>query len=166
MIIVPARVDDLPDLLAIESASFAQPWSKDSFLSELRKPLPSLYVLRKEIPDHILGYICFWLVADEIQMLNLAVHPDHRRQGVGRQLITFLFSQAKEKRISKVLLEVRPSNQDAIALYVSLGFEILYRRPGYYERDGEDALVMVWSGDADNRAGIDNAPDAEIKLRE
>ncbi len=85
-------------------------------------------------------------MADEIQMLNLAVHPDYRRQGLGRQLMTFLLAQAEEKRVSKVLLEVRPSNQIAIALYHSLGFKILYRRPGYYEPEGEDALVMEWSG--------------------
>jgi ribosomal-protein-alanine N-acetyltransferase len=60
--------------------------------------------------------------------------------------MTFLLLQAEEKRISKVLLEVRPSNQAAVALYRSLGFKILYQRPGYYEPDGEDALVMEWSG--------------------
>jgi [ribosomal protein S18]-alanine N-acetyltransferase len=149
LILIPALVDDLPDLLAIESASFAQPWSKGSFLSELRKPLPSLYVLRRQIPGCILGYICFWLVAEEIQMLNLAVHPDYRRQGLGRQLMTFLLSQARENGISKVFLEVRPSNRAAIALYVSFGFKILYRRPGYYAKEREDALVMEWSGEDD-----------------
>lgn len=85
-------------------------------------------------------------MADEIQMLNLAVHPDYRRQGLGRQLVSFLLGQAEEKRKSKVLLEVRVSNQDAIALYRSLSFKVLYRRPGYYEPDGEDALVMEWTG--------------------
>jgi [ribosomal protein S18]-alanine N-acetyltransferase len=146
LIFVPALVDDLPDLLAIESASFAQPWTKVSFLSELSKVPPSLYVVRRETSSYVLGYICFWLVADEIQMLNLAVHPDYRQQGLGRQLMTLLFAQAEEKKVSKVLLEVRPSNQVAIALYHSLGFKILYRRPGYYEPGGEDALVMEWSG--------------------
>lgn len=138
-------MDDLPDLLAIESASFAQPWTKVSFLSELSKVPPSLYVIRRETSFCILGYICFWLVADELQMLNLAVRPDYRQQGLGRQLMSFLLTQAKEKNVSKVLLEVRPSNQVAIALYRSLGFKILYRRPGYYEPEGEDALVMEWS---------------------
>ena len=79
-------------------------------------------------------------------MLNLAVRPDCRRQGLGRRLMTFLFLRAEEKGISKVLLEVRPSNRPAIALYRSLGFKILYRRPGYYEPDREDALVMEWTG--------------------
>jgi [ribosomal protein S18]-alanine N-acetyltransferase len=138
-------LEDLAELLAIESASFSKPWSKASFLSELRKAPPSLYLIRKEPLGCILGYICFWTAADEIQMLNLAIHPDCRRQGLGRQLMTFLFLRAEEKGISKVLLEVRPSNQAAITLYRSLGFKILYRRPGYYEPDGEDALVMEWS---------------------
>ena len=146
MIFVPARLDDLPELLAIESASFIQPWSKGSFLSELRKTPPSLYLIRREPSACILGYICFWPVADEIQMLNLAVHPDYRRQGLGRRLMTFLLGQAAEKGISKVLLEVRVSNLAAIALYRSLRFQILYRRPGYYEPDGEDALVLEWTG--------------------
>ena len=94
-------MDDLPDLLAIESASFAQPWTKVSFLSELSKVPPSLYVVRRETSSCILGYICFWLVADEIQMLNLAVHPDYRQQGLGRQLMTLLFAKAEEKKCIK-----------------------------------------------------------------
>jgi [ribosomal protein S18]-alanine N-acetyltransferase len=146
LIFIPARVEDLTDLLTIESASFTQPWSKASFLSELKKTPPSLYVVRREPSACILGYICFWPVADEIQMLNLAIHPDYRRQGLGRLLVNFLLMQAEENRISKVFLEVRPSNLAAITLYRSLGFKILYRRPGYYEPEEEDALVMEWSG--------------------
>jgi ribosomal-protein-alanine N-acetyltransferase len=145
LIFGPAQLEDLPELLAIELGSFNQPWSKASFLSELRKAPASLYLIRKEPLASILGYICFWTVADEIQLLNLAVHPDYRRQGLGRLLMTFLLLRAEEKGISKVFLEVRPSNQVAIALYRSLGFKNLYRRPGYYETDGEDALVMGWS---------------------
>jgi ribosomal-protein-alanine N-acetyltransferase len=139
-------MDDLPELLVLESASFIQPWSRGSFLSELRKVPPSFYLIRREPTACILGYICFWPVADEIQMLNLAVHPDYRRQGLGRRLMAFLLDQAEEKGISKVLLEVRASNWAAITLYRSLRFEVLYRRPRYYEPDGEDALVMEWTG--------------------
>ncbi len=146
MIFVPALVEDLPDLLAIETAAFAYPWSKASFLSELKKNPPSIFVVRKEAAACVLGYICFWPVADEIQILNLAVHPNRCRQGLGRQLMTFLFLQAEEKKISKVFLEVRSSNQAAIALYRSFRFNVIYRRPGYYEPEGEDALVMEWSG--------------------
>ena len=146
MIVVPALFEDLPELLAIESASFVQPWSEADFLSELMKSPPSLYVIRRDFKHPVLGYICFWPVADEFQLLNLAVHPDCRRQGLGRRLLTFLLTQAREKRILKIFLEVRPSNPAAIALYCALGFKTLYRRPGYYGPSGEDALVMEWSG--------------------
>jgi ribosomal-protein-alanine N-acetyltransferase len=136
---------DLPDLLTIEAASFVHPWSKGDFLSELSKSPPTLYVTRRDPAGPVLGYICFWMVADEIQMLNIAVHPAYRRQGLGRTLLVFLLTLAREKKALKVFLEVRPSNQTALALYRSLGFETLYRRPRYYDDEGEDALVMEWS---------------------
>jgi ribosomal-protein-alanine N-acetyltransferase len=146
LIVVPALFEDLPELLAIESAFFVQPWSEADFLSELMKFPPSLYVIRRDFKHPVLGYICFWPVADEFQLLNLAVHPDCRRQGLGRRLLTFLLTQAREKRILKIFLEVRPSNLAAITLYCALGFKTLYRRPGYYAPSGEDAMVMAWSG--------------------
>ena len=146
MIVVPALFEDLPGLLAIESASFVQPWLEADFLSELMKSPPNIYVIRRDSERPVLGYICSWPVADEFQLLNLAVHPDCRRQGLGRRLLTFLLTQAQEKRTPKVFLEVRPSNLAAMALYCALGFKILYRRPGYYAPSGEDALVMEWSG--------------------
>jgi ribosomal-protein-alanine N-acetyltransferase len=145
LLLISAHLDDLPDLLFIESSSFVQPWSKGDFLSELGKSLPSIFVARGDLESPVLGYICFWEVADEIQMLNLAVHPEYRRQGVGRTLLTFLLKQAQEKKATKVFLEVRPSNQAALALYRSLGFKALYRRPNYYPPEGEEALVMGWS---------------------
>jgi [ribosomal protein S18]-alanine N-acetyltransferase len=93
----------------------------------------------------IFGYICFWQAGDEIQLLNLAVRPDFRRQGVGRRLMQFLLQEAREKKGQQIILEVRPSNRKALDLYHSMGFKILHRRPAYYGPDGEDALVMVRS---------------------
>ena len=145
MHLTPAHLDDLPDLLRIESASFSQPWSKADFLAELSKTTPSITVARRDRNSPVLGYLCFWEVAGEIQILNLAVAPDYRRQGVGRTLVNFLLKRAEEKKITKVFLEVRPSNQAALTLYHSLGFKLLYRRPDYYPPEGEDALVMEWS---------------------
>lgn len=142
----PACLNDLSDLLTIEKASFTQPWSEAAFLSEINRLPPSLYVARLTLESPVTGYICFWPVADEFQMLNLAVHPDYRRQGVGRDLLSFLLTEAKAKKVSKVFLEVRPSNLVALELYRSLGFMVLYRRPGYYGQGGEDALVMEWDG--------------------
>jgi [ribosomal protein S18]-alanine N-acetyltransferase len=95
--------------------------------------------------NQVSGYLCFWHVADEIQLLNLAVRPDCRHQGVGRRLMHFLLSQAREKKAEQIILEVRPSNRMALGLYRSIGFETLYRRPAYYRPEGEDALVMALS---------------------
>ncbi len=145
MLLIPAQVVDLPELLIIESASFIQPWSKAIFHFELSKSPSTIYVARRGPGTPVLGYICFWEVADEFQMLNLAVHPDHRRQGLGRTLLTILLKKAEGKKTSRVFLEVRPSNLTALALYRSVGFRILYRRPGYYPPEGEEALVMEWA---------------------
>lgn len=142
----PARLNDLSDLLTIEKASFTQPWSEANFLSEINRLPQSLFVARHTMESPAIGYICFWPVADEFQMLNLAVHADFRRQGVGRNLVAFLLKKAQENQAAKVFLEVRPSNLAALELYRSLGFKVLYRRPGYYGKEGEDALVMEWSG--------------------
>jgi ribosomal-protein-alanine N-acetyltransferase len=135
----------LSDLLLIEKGSFVHPWTEGDFFSELSKSPPTIFVIGNGPTGSILGYICFWVIADEIQILNLAVHPASRRQGLGRRLLTFLLALAREKKVLKVFLEVRPSNQEALDLYRSLGFETLYRRPHYYEADGEDALVLAWS---------------------
>ena len=143
----PARLADLPDLLNIEEASFLHPWPESAFLEEIKKSPTTLYVLRNDPADSVSAYICFWQVADEIQLMNLAVHPAQRQRGTGRSLMAFLLERAKEMKVSKVFLEVRPSNLTALALYRSLGFQVLYRRPGYYGPEGEDALVMEWAGE-------------------
>jgi [ribosomal protein S18]-alanine N-acetyltransferase len=135
----------LNDLLAIEQVSFPCPWSETSFLAEFKKYPPSLYVARENKNKLLLGYICFWSVADEIHLLNLAVRPNQRHQGVGRRLMQFLLEQARINKAQAVFLEVRPSNLPALDLYSSLGFKVLYRRPGYYGPDGEDALIMCRS---------------------
>lgn len=137
----------MPELVRIETGSFVQPWTRDQFLSEISKSLPTLYVIQTVRAGSLLGYICFWVIADEVQMLNLAVHPDYRRQGVGRSLLMFLLNRSREEKASTVFLEVRPSNQAALTLYRSLGFKTLYRRPRYYAAEGEDALVMERSLD-------------------
>jgi [ribosomal protein S18]-alanine N-acetyltransferase len=111
-------------------------------------------VARENNQISVFGYICFWPVADEIQLLNLAVRPDCRHKKVGRRLMGFLLQQAREKKMQKIFLEVRPSNRIALDLYYSLGFKILYRRPGYYRHEGEDALVMVRSAGEEEGASL------------
>lgn len=143
MVIEPARKKDLEAIWAIEQASFSHPWTRAMFQEELARIPSTLYVL-KEVPGkRVLGYSCFWSLSGELQLVNIAVHPDLRGQGLGGKLLNHLLLEAESRETEKIFLEVRPSNRTAIGLYERLGFKVLYRRPRYYTPEGEDALVMV-----------------------
>lgn len=135
------RPGDLPDVLVIERASFSMPWSRGAFLYEIEQnQVARCWVARDD--GRIVGYICLWEVADELHVTNVAVHPDARRRGTARALLDSVFTRARAAGSRIVLLEVRPSNAEAIALYDSFGFRVIGRRRGYYYDTGEDALVM------------------------
>ncbi|MEJ2235144.1 MAG: ribosomal protein S18-alanine N-acetyltransferase [Syntrophobacterales bacterium] len=141
----PMRPADLAQVLAIERESFKSPWSKASFEAELGKPYGGLKVIRLKGGDHVdpvLGYICFWLVADELQITNLAVHPEYRRRSIGWQLLLHAFQLGHAAGARFALLEVGRSNRAARALYEKLGFMVVHKRPCYYPESREDGLVM------------------------
>lgn len=100
----------------------------------------------------VVGYICLWEVADELHVTNIAVHPDHRRRGIARALLTRVLDDARRRPVRLVILEVRPSNTEALALYESFGFRVVGRRRGYYYDTGEDALVMEMGLDGGSRS--------------
>jgi ribosomal-protein-alanine N-acetyltransferase len=89
------------------------------------------------------GYLIYWLVAGEMHILNLAVHPDCRRQGIARALLQEGLRRARAQDAEVAWLEVRPSNQAAQALYESFGFQKVGRRPRYYADNQEDAMLMA-----------------------
>lgn len=135
------RPEDLDEVLAIERASFSMPWSRGAFLYEIQQNR----VARCRVMRHggvIVGYVCVWEIADEIHVTNVAVHPDHRRHGIARALIGGVVTEARARDLRLIVLEVRPSNREAIGLYESFGFRVIGRRRGYYYDTGEDALVM------------------------
>jgi [ribosomal protein S18]-alanine N-acetyltransferase len=135
------RSADLEEVLAIERASFSMPWSRGAFLYELEQNrVARCYVVRED--GRLIGYICLWEVADEVHITNVAVHPDLRRRGVGRSLLSAVLDDARQRKLRLVVLEVRPSNVEAVGLYESFGFRVVGRRRGYYYDTGEDALVM------------------------
>ena len=132
---------DLPDVLVIERVSFSMPWSRGAFLYEIEQnQVARCWVGRDE--GRIVGYICLWDVADELHVTNIAVHPDARRRGIARTLLQSVIGHGRAAGSRMILLEVRPSNTEAIALYDSFGFRAVGRRRGYYYDTGEDALVM------------------------
>lgn len=93
-------------------------------------------------PCHVLGYICFWVVADELHVLNVAVHRAYRRRGVGRDLLLRAIHEGRIRGVRKALLEVRSTNMGARRFYQSLGFRVVGERPRYYGRNGEPAVLM------------------------
>ena len=140
----PLTPADLDEVLAIESASFATPWSRGAFLFEMRQnPAARCWVARGAPPaPSVLGYLCLWEIPPEIHITNVAVHPDWRRQGIARGFLGAILEDARRRGITLVLLEVRPNNAEALALYERLGFQVVGRRKGYYFDTGEDALLM------------------------
>lgn len=137
--------NDLSEIMKIEALSFNEPWSEKAFLQELKNPLPFSfsYVLRTKDKEQLLGYTCFWILAQEVQLLTLAVSPHLRNQGLGSYLLKWVLKKAKEKKVSVAFLEVRSSNIAAIHLYKKHAFREFSRRKNYYTHPQEDALILI-----------------------
>jgi ribosomal-protein-alanine N-acetyltransferase len=136
------RPEDLDEVLTIERASFTMPWSRGAFLYELQQNRAARCWVGRLDDGHIVGYLCLWEVADELHITNVAVRPAARRQGVARALLRSVLDSGRMRGFKVVVLEVRPSNTNALSLYESFGFRVVGRRHGYYYDTGEDALVM------------------------
>lgn len=134
-------------VLAIER-TFSAPWTREMFLQELRQQWDASEALVALRGDRVIGYVLCWYVADEIHIVNLAVHARERRRGVGRHLMNTVCDAARRRGLSVATLEVRVHNEPAIALYESLGFRNIAIRRAYYADNGEDALVMLKELDA------------------
>lgn len=124
----------------LESICFSDPWSVNSIRSEVNNPL-SLWIVAMD-GENVAGYVGSQSVLGWADMMNLAVSPDYRCIGIGKQLVSELIHRLKENEVSCLTLEVRLSNTSAIALYSKLGFVEVGRRPGYYHNPREDALIL------------------------
>jgi [ribosomal protein S18]-alanine N-acetyltransferase len=127
-------------IIEIENASFISPWNKSAFRAETEKLISHLWVLVSD--EAVDGYICFWIAGNEIQILNLALHPEKRHRGLGQYLLTRMIEKGVSEGIKDAWLEVRPSNASARNLYKKMGFREVGIRPGYYPETKEDAIVM------------------------
>ncbi len=135
---------DLVFVMEIEGASFSNPWHLSSFLGEIANYDMSFpYVVIHSRLEKIIGYIIFWLVKDEAQISNFAVHPDFRGRGLGEDVLSRALELIRKRGGREVILEVRPSNTAACFLYAKFGFRIAGVRKNYYHLPSEDALVMV-----------------------
>jgi len=138
----PMRLDDVQAVHEIERLSFSTPWPAYAFEQELRGNRLARYVVARA-GERVVGFAGVWLMVDEAHITTFGVHPEWRRQGIGRQLLLNLMDLGATLRARRMTLEVRVSNEPAQGLYRSFGFEVVGRRPRYYTDDGEDALVMT-----------------------
>lgn len=139
------RVATGADLDAIEDISaqcFDNPWTRASIASDLERSWTRVLVVEGHRGGKgVVGFVHFWLVADEVQVMNVAVAPRGRRMGYARALVAAMISYARALRSESVHLEVRAGNAAAIGLYAGFGFVPTGRRERYYD-DGEDAVLM------------------------
>ncbi len=140
--ILPMSEEDIDEVIRIERLSFPNPWTRGFFERELRNPISYAFVEKIEEKGRLrlAGYIVFWIVTDEAHILNIAVDPELRRQGLAKRLLCVALSFMEDRGVDVVHLEVRRSNTPAINLYRRFGFEEVYIRENYY--GNEDAIVM------------------------
>lgn len=138
--IVTMREDHVSAIAELEALCFSDPWSEKSIAYELHNPL-SLWLVA-EMDGRVAGYIGSQTVPPESDVMNVAVHPDFRRQGIAEALVNGLWAQLVQAGNTSLTLEVRASNAPAIALYEKLGFVQVGRRPNYYRNPREDALIL------------------------
>ena len=140
MMIEVMNSSHVAQIAQLEAICFSNPWSERSVASELDNKL-AFWLVAVE-GERIAGYIGSQTVLDETDMMNVAVHPDFRRQGIAEALVNALVENLKEMGSHSLTLEVRASNAPAIALYEKLGFTEIGRRKNYYRNPREDALIL------------------------
>jgi ribosomal-protein-alanine N-acetyltransferase len=145
--IAPMRRRDLREVLAIEGRVYPRPWSRDLFLGELDLAHSRAYVVARR-GHAIVGYAGIMVVADEAHVTTIGVDPSVQREGIGMRLMLALARAALARGVNALTLEVRLSNTAAQHLYRRFGFSPVGTRRGYYQDNGEDAVIM-WAREVD-----------------
>lgn len=134
------RTEDLEQVSRLEASCFSMPWSKKSF-EEVMGKSDAVYVTARE-EEKVVGYCGAYVILDEADINQVAVEPSCRNKGIGRKMMEVLLQKLKRAGANAVTLEVRRSNETAIALYESLGFVTEGIRKNFYEKPAEDGLIM------------------------
>ena len=142
--ILPLAEEHLPDVAELERLCFSEPWSENSL--RMLTEASALGVVAV-VGDRAVAYGGMTTVLDEGAVTNIATHPAFRRRGLGRQVTEALLRSAADVGIGTVFLEVRESNEAAIALYETLGFRACGIRKNFYRHPTESAIQMVWTAE-------------------
>ena len=142
VVVEPMALDDVAQVHEIERLSFRTPWPAYAFEQELKGNRLARYLVARA-GERVVGFAGIWTMVDDAHITTFGVHPEWRRQGIGRQLLLNLAELSVAIGARRMTLEVRASNLAAQALYRSFDFDVVGRRAGYYTDDGEDALIMT-----------------------
>jgi len=146
-IIRPMTVEDLEQVVTIDQLSFSLPWPAHSFRYELlENDVSRQWVVEKQSASEnpkVIGMIVVWLIMDEAHIATIAVHPEYRERGIGRQILLTALRECAAQGADSATLEVRERNAIAIDMYRKLGFEVVGRRKRYYQDTNEDAILMT-----------------------
>lgn len=145
LVVRKMRDSDINAVVALESEIFPDAWPAESFRESVNGPDGGGLVVetRNGTSKKLIAYACYYSAAGETHLTNIAVAPDHRRQGIANRILESLYEKAKAAGSDALFLEVRASNETAMKLYASHGFQELYRRKNYYHDPREDAVVFV-----------------------
>ena len=139
--ITAATLDDVPELVRLEEACFSAPWTRKMLEAELSgNPFAHFLVAREA--GGVVAYLCFWIVFEEVRLMNLAVMERARRQGLAARLVSQALRTGEAQAATRAVLEVRASNEAALALYRRFGFVPVATRRHYYTHPLEDAVLM------------------------
>ena len=138
-------LDDIPAVVALDKLSFTLPWPERSFRFELTDN-PASYCWVVELDGKIVGMVVAWLLVDEAHVATIATHPEHRRQGIAQELLTYTLRYMSKEGAVTSFLEVRENNHAAQEMYRKFGYEVSGRRKRYYKDTDEDAILMTLTG--------------------
>lgn len=141
LIIRKAEAADVSGIEEVEKASFSVPWSYESLYHDIAENKLAFYIVA-EIDGKVCGYVGIWKILEEGHITNVAVSPEYRRMHIASAMLSVLFEVTGQQGIERYTLEVRTGNRPAISLYEGFDFEEAGIRKGYYEDNGEDALIM------------------------
>jgi ribosomal-protein-alanine N-acetyltransferase len=140
-----AKFDDIDRIIEIETEQFLHPWKRSAFVNELTHDIAWFYVAECTLPGKgktVAGYIIFWVFGDTMELHDIAVAGDQKRKGIGKRLYELMMETARKKNVEEIFLEVRQSNDEAIAFYYNMGFQQVGMRKNYYSQPTENALIF------------------------
>lgn len=156
LLLKPPHSDLLPQIVELDKTCLGGLWTLEGYQRELESSNSSFFILSIPLPsqtdsytnsqEKLIGCGCFWTILEEAHITLLGIHPDYQGQGLGQLLLYTLLKDAVERKLERATLEVRISNEVALSLYEKFGFKIAGKRKKYYQKTGEDALIL-WRGD-------------------